>query len=277
MVHRSRMVAAASTRSRAGRARAGSRPPRRAASRSSAPPVGLGQLAGAVVELGVADLAVLGVARGLELGDRVGRSCSASACGATAPRRSGPVTNHDHGDASSRMTRIGARTSTSSTLGHALSARPSSLGDARARSRARGPAARRAAGAGHSAIRPPKKTISAPSQIHVTIGETISRKLTARGASEPRGQPVIARSRWRTGRQGCGSAGTLAARDMICDSPAANSRSPLRDQRLQRARCRAASPPRCRAAIPASQADLARRLAVEEAADDARASGPATG
>ena len=31
-------------------------------------PVGLGQLAGAVVQLGVADLGVLGVARGLEVG-----------------------------------------------------------------------------------------------------------------------------------------------------------------------------------------------------------------
>ena len=33
--------------------------------------VGVGQLAGAVVELGVADLAVLGLARGLELGEPV--------------------------------------------------------------------------------------------------------------------------------------------------------------------------------------------------------------
>ena len=43
--------------------------------------------------------------------------------------------------------------------------------------------ARTARGDGHSAIRPPRKTTSAPIQIQVTIGDTSRRKVAAGGSS----------------------------------------------------------------------------------------------
>ena len=54
--------------------------------------VGIGQLAGAVVELGVAQLAVLGLARGLELGE-VPSPAGSDALEDPTTRRSGAVTN----------------------------------------------------------------------------------------------------------------------------------------------------------------------------------------
>ncbi len=161
------------------------------------------QLAGPVVELGVADLAVLGVPGRVELGQRplslaggevIGRDHPArgvrigALAGARAPRvparptvprvpriparRSGAVTN----DATIEQDRQDDQEL------HPASPTPT-RGPPRPGGRARRTAGtlerrpRASAGTGHRAIRPPIAMIIAPSQIQVTSGETMTLEL----------------------------------------------------------------------------------------------------
>ena len=116
--------------------------------------VGVGQLAGAVVELGVADLAVLGLARGLEVGEvrglhrvrgRRGRRRRPRHAGAARSRTRPPRPGSRRSPGIPRR----ARAQTGSRIG-------SGGGGAGCRA-ATGTRARRRAneGTGHSAIRPP--------------------------------------------------------------------------------------------------------------------------
>ena len=137
------------------------------------------QLAGAQVEFGVADLAVLGVAGRLELGDpsrppAQGRGADRAAP-AAAPR--------------SRYTATASTTSTI-TYVHAIGSDQLAgadlrrAGDRAAARRRRGyrrTAAPRGGGSGHSAISPPIAARIAPSHSQVTSGETISRKVAVQG------------------------------------------------------------------------------------------------
>ena len=132
-------------------------------------PVGLGQLAGAVVHLGVADLGVLGVARGLEVG-ALGRARGLALGPPAGPQRRA---DHQHGDRhhdehQQDLHRGGYARSSS----RATRARPAAVAGRRAR-----------APAGQSAIAAPANTISAPSQIQVTSGDAIRRNVAGGGES----------------------------------------------------------------------------------------------
>ena len=128
----------------------------------------VGELARLVIELGVANLPVLGLASGLQVGELglcgPGLGARLTALG---PQRPADHDNHDGEDGEDEQ-----------EFGQGLAA----IAAAGRRPR-KGNGMRRASndGAGHRAISPPQAMMSAPSQIQLTSGETMSRKLTGQG------------------------------------------------------------------------------------------------
>ena len=185
-----------------------------ASARSAAverPPVGLGELARAVVELGVADLAVLGLLGRLELVARSelrGRAARA----VRAQRR-----DHER-----RRRSRGRRGRRAALLTRGRARAP------RARRSRRGPARAGAAPARSRSARR-ASTISAPIQIQVTIGETRKRKVGRRRVVRVAvGQPGQRRGEERVAV--C-SASSARARRRPCRPPRSRGRRSASDGR----------------------------------------------
>ena len=129
------------------------------------------ELAHAVIELGVADLAVLGFLCGLELGDAV--LVAALLLAGRAQRASHGERDQHRQDEQCEGVFHGAEPS-------GRYARESSL-PSRAEYSAR-TRRRRASGVGHAATSAPSNAIAPPIQIHATSGDTIARKAAGGGS-----------------------------------------------------------------------------------------------